>query len=363
MADFFELDFLAVEAKKSGDAIAVRYEWGGQTFVHVVDAGFQATGDAMAEHIRAYYESADFIDHVVVTHQDGDHAGGVRTILQDFNVGALWMLRPWLYADQIIHRFATYTSVEHLRRRLRAIYPNLAALEDIANERGIPIFEPFQGAQIGAFRVLAPTKTRFLDLVVESDKTPEHVEAAADSLGSRIAGALAEAVTKAVTLLAALWGEEVFSPEGTSNENEMSVVQYAYLCDKRIVLTGDVGRGGLAEAADFAAAVGLYLPGVDRFQVPHHGSRRNVSSDLLDRWLGPRLGKKPAAGEESFTAMISSAKEDDDHPRRSVVRAMVHRGARVVATEGQSICFSRHASGRVGWGPVAPLEYPEDQEA
>ena len=39
MADFFELDFFDVETDKSGDAIAVRYEVAGQTFVHLVDGG------------------------------------------------------------------------------------------------------------------------------------------------------------------------------------------------------------------------------------------------------------------------------------------------------------------------------------
>ena len=39
-----------------------------------------------------------------------------------------------------------------------------------------------------------------------------------------------------------LWGNEVFSEEETSAENEMSVVQYAKLCGKKILLTGDAGR-------------------------------------------------------------------------------------------------------------------------
>ena len=360
MADFFEIDFLAVEAKKSGDAIAIRYEQGGLTSIHVVDGGFQATGPSLIEHIRTHYGDPTFIDHVVVTHQDGDHAGGLRTILEEFDVGALWMHRPWLYAGEILHRFATYNPVEHLRRRLRTIYSNLAALEDLATERGIPIYEPFQGAAIGAFRVMAPTRARFLDLVVESDKTPEHVEAAAETVLASAADALVRTLQKAVTFVKALWGEEVFSPEETSAENEMSVVQYANLCGKRILLTGDTGRAGLQEAANYAPFVGLSLPGIDRFQVPHHGSRRNVSTELLDRWLGPRLAE--SGGEPTFTAVVSSAAEDKDHPRKAVVRALIHRGAKVVATEGKTIQTYCNAPNRDGWGPATPEAYPEDQE-
>jgi phosphoribosyl 1,2-cyclic phosphodiesterase len=95
MSDYFEIDFLDVETKKSGDAIALRYSLGGQTFVHVVDGGFLDTGVELANHIRRYFGNGVVIDNVVVTHPDGDHAAGLQTILEEFDVGALWMLRPW----------------------------------------------------------------------------------------------------------------------------------------------------------------------------------------------------------------------------------------------------------------------------
>lgn len=74
MADFFEIDFLDVETAKSGDAICLRYELNGQTFIHVVDGGFQSTGDKLISHIEKYYNAPHFIDNVVVTHNDGDHS-------------------------------------------------------------------------------------------------------------------------------------------------------------------------------------------------------------------------------------------------------------------------------------------------
>ena len=117
----------------------------------------------------------------------------------------------------------------------------------------------------------------------------------------------------------------------------MSVVQFARLCETRILLTGDVGRRGLAEAAAYAPSAGLALPGIDRIQVPHHGSRRNVSTELLDRWLGKRLPSPLPEGSDAFQAFVSSAKEDEDHPRKSVVRAFIHRGGQVYATEGSSL--------------------------
>lgn len=359
MADFFEIDFLGVETKKSGDAIAIRYCINDQTFIHVVDGGFQDTGPALRDHINRYYGNPLFINHVVVTHPDRDHAGGLRTILEDFGVGALWMLRPWIYAEEIIGRFSRFQNVDNLKRRLKEIYPNIAVLEEIAERRNIPILEPFQGAAIGSFHVMAPTRSRYLDLIVESDKTPEAEAREREDAALAVEGVFAQVLRKAANFVRAAWGYEVFSPEETSAENEMSVVQYAFLNDCSILLTGDAGRAALTEVANYAPP-GLF-PRPKYFQVPHHGSRRNVSTELLDRLLGPRLAQPPAEGEELFHAIISSAKEDDDHPRKAVVRACIHRGGKVAATEGKSVRFDKNAPDR-GWVPIQPLTYPEDQE-
>src|SRR3546814_16631493 len=116
------------------------------------------------------------------------------------------MLRPWIYAAEIIDRFATYNSVAALEARLRKVYSNLAALEEMAIERGIPIYEPFQGAQVGAFTVMAPSRNRYLDLIVDSERTPEAVEE--ESL-SRFEVS-PKAAAAAVAFVRSAWGEGVF---------------------------------------------------------------------------------------------------------------------------------------------------------
>ena len=67
MDDFYEIDFLNVESKKSGDAICIRYQINGQQKIHVVDGGFQATGDKVVTHINQYYNTPTFIDAVEST--------------------------------------------------------------------------------------------------------------------------------------------------------------------------------------------------------------------------------------------------------------------------------------------------------
>jgi hypothetical protein len=358
LADFFELDFLDVEAKSSGDAICIRYEVEGRQYIHIVDGGFQATGEAAVKHINTFYGAPARIDYVIATHNDGDHAVGLQTVLESYEVSALWMLRPWVYAAELLPRFKNYTNVENLRRALRDAYSNLAALEDIAVKKNIPIYEPFQGSVIGAFRVMAPTRKRFLDLVVDSDKTPVAAEA---GLLSGLGRVFADAAKQAAALVKAVWGAEYFPAGETSNENEMSVVQYALLSGYKILLTGDTGRAGLREVIDYAPLVGLVLPGIDRFQVPHHGGRHNVSSELLDQLLGAKLPNK--GNTAKFHAFISAAKADPDHPRKSVVRAMYHRGANVYTTEDRGKRSTGGTAPARNWGPAVPAAYPEEQES
>jgi hypothetical protein len=250
--DFFEIDFLKVEAKDSGDAIALRYRLNGVTSIHVVDGGFEETGDHVVEHIQKYYGSAPVINRVVATHPDGDHLVGLRTVLEELDVEELWMLRPWLYASEIINRFKNVSSLDYLIRALKEAYPNVLALEEIAERKRIPIKEPFQGAVIGAFRVLAPTKAHYLDLVVNSEKTPDNIEGTQKAVALGFTEMFARAAKRVAFFVRAVWGEEVFSDEDISAENKMSVVQYGFLCNKRILLTADAGIESFSEAATYA---------------------------------------------------------------------------------------------------------------
>lgn len=360
MDDFYEIDFLSVETRKSGDAIALRYKVNGVTSVHVVDGGFAETGSRLVEHINGYYGTS-FIDHVVLTHPDGDHAGGLCEVLNSFEVGCLWMNRPWMYASEIIHRFSRYTNVDNLIRDLKRAYPYAAELEKIAGQRGIVIREAFQGQHIGAFTVAAPTRNRYLDKIVESEKTGQVAKLVGLLTEPTLGGLFAQAASAVTAFFKSAWGGEAFPPDGTSAENEMSIVQFAKLCDHSILLTGDTGREGLQEFVGYAPWLGVLLPGISRFQVPHHGSRHNVSTELLDKILGPRLPAILPEGQKKFFAIISSAKEDPDHPRKAVVRAMHHRGAAVYSTEGRPLQVHQNGPTR-GWSSASCLDYPDDQE-
>ena len=351
MPEYYEIDFRQVHTSKSGDAIAIRYQVGNQWTVHLVDGGYTSTAPDVAKFIRNTY-GTKLINHVVVTHPDRDHAEGLAPILEEFDVGTLWMLCPWDYADYLFQYFPQYKSAENLAKRLQSIYPYIYDLEKIAKRRGFDIQAPIQGARIGAFTVLAPSPARYLQLVIQSEKTPQEAPVG-------ILSGLMQAAAPLIRFIKAGWGSEKFSPEPTSVENEMSVVQYATLCGDTILLTGDVGRDGLTEAGGYAVNNGFAVP-VNKFQAPHHGGRRNLSSELLDFWVGPKLAHALPEGQTKFTAMVSSAKEDTAHPRKAVVRALRHRGAFVLTTEDNH-CTVYQNSAR-SYTSVKNVPYPDEQE-
>ena len=100
----YEVDFLPV-GESNGDAIVVRY--GDDTngyFLHVVDGGLTQTVDTIIEHIEKYYPNM-YINHMVLSHADNDHACGLVGVLEHFTVENLWMNRPWLYAAEALEHF------------------------------------------------------------------------------------------------------------------------------------------------------------------------------------------------------------------------------------------------------------------
>jgi hypothetical protein len=98
----------------------------------------------------------------------------------------------------------------------------------------------------------------------------------------------------------------------------------------------------------------------NKFQAPHHGGRRNLSSELLDFWVGPKLAQGLPEGQTKFTAMISSAKEDTAHPRKAVLRALRHRGAFVITTEDNHCTVHRNSTR--SYTSAKNVSYRDEQE-
>ena len=350
----FEIDVLPVgEGARSGDAIALRFGQPGAFRTMIFDGGTLASGEALVTHFRTYY-GTNHVDYVVNSHPDNDHCSGLRVVFDEMSVGQFWMHRPWLHAADILHLFQHPNwTVGGLAQRLRDEYPITTELEQAAIAAGVPIFEPFQGCVIGPFLVLSPSVARYRSLVPGFRDTPV-AKGIAESEG--FFGLL----KGAVSALLESWDIETLKEGGeTSAENETSVVMAADLDGQRVLLTGDAGHIGLHDALDYAESLGIDLKTLRFLQVPHHGGRRNVSPSLLNRLIGPKLryGAQP-----SKVGYVSAAINDEDHPRKSVVNALIRRGTAVFETKGQAKIYFNNLPWRPGWGAAAPLEFSQTVE-
>ena len=358
----YEVDFLPVgNGDTSGDAIAVRWqEANGSYKVLIYDGGTKESGQQLVNHVRKHYQT-NRVDYVVNSHPDGDHASGLSVVLENLEVGELWMHRPWNYSPVILDyfhdgRITDQSLAERLQTKMRAAYE----LETLAVKKGIPIYEPFQAASIGPFWVLSPRKDWYVhDLIPAFEKSP--VQKSGKVANDGIAALFAEALQKAKDWASEHWNIELLREDvETSAENESSVILFADFDGQGVLLTGDAGIRALTEAANCADFNSIDLPARTKFvQVPHHGSRHNVSTSVLDRVVG--LRKAANDGQFDKWAFVSAGKESKSHPRKMVTNAFLRRGAKTYATKGISISHGQGMPNR-GWSPAPALGFSTEVE-
>lgn len=354
----YEIDFLPVgNGEKSGDAIAVRYGEPGNYKIMIVDGGTKESGESLVEHVKKYYET-DYVDYVVNTHPDIDHVSGLTVILEELNVGELWMHQPWEHSDRIRDAFKDgRITDDSLSERLRKAFNTAHKLKEIADEKAIPVYEPFQGSYIGNFIVLSPTKSWYEELLIESDKTPEQKE------GKGMLGEAKEfekqIIEKAFNFIEETWDYETLREDvKTSAINETSTVLYANLDGNGVLLTGDAGIRALNKAADYSELIGIDLRKASFQQIPHHGGRHNVSPSVLDRIVGEKIeeGVKP-----NKSVFVSVSAKSPRHPKKAVTNAYKRRGAKVFSTEGITKHHFKDMPDR-GWTKAQELPFYDEVE-
>jgi ribonuclease BN (tRNA processing enzyme) len=174
----YEIDFLATgDGTRSGDAITLRFKRPDTgAMVHVIiDAGFQSTGDDLVEFVEDRY-GMRYIDHAILTHPDGDHIGGMGTVIRELNVAAL-----------AVHRLSAHGG---------SSLPAAKEVDDlcrVANANGTDVYDAFQGLNAfgQALLVAGPTQAYYEQLVQDQLQ-----EAKTAAIAARGPGRIAEAVQK-----------------------------------------------------------------------------------------------------------------------------------------------------------------------
>jgi beta-lactamase superfamily II metal-dependent hydrolase len=322
-----EIDVLDVS---NGDAIVVRevnpqtgHEW-----VGVIDGGeTDDDGDIVVEHVRRH-TTKERIDDVLCSHPDADHIGGLSRVVTRLGVGRVWIHDPTRHID--LRRVRTFLQQRpgSAARKLERSMQQCTDFLGIVDRLGIPRSEPFAGVAAGRLLVLGPSREYYRELLTQFEKIE----------GVFVENERADEETWWTKLSEAENPDAVIDEDDTTSaENNSSVISLLRAEGRTFLFTGDAGVPALDRAT-----VPAGVRDVDWLDVPHHGSKHNVNSRVLNR-LNPSVA-------------YFSAKGTQKHPSRAVINALKRRGCQ---------CFSTHKSGgllyglggppRVGWGPAEAL--------
>ena len=338
----FEIDYLPVDAgQRSGDAIAIRIgNLNGpreHQIVGVIDGGFTTHGESLVQHINDYYHT-NRLDFVISTHPDMDHIAGLSVVLEKMEVGILMMHKPWEHASAIKDFFKNRSlSASGLEERIEKSMQQASALEDLALKKNIPIVEPFQGQEFygGMIKVLGPSIEYYRVLLTQLEKCPEPIDIIKKLIGE---GYLRKGDSKLIPDAPHL-DLLCDDTDCTSAQNNTSTILLFNIGGQKILFTGDAGKSGLMQAISYAENRNTSLTDLSLFDVPHHGSKHNLTSKILS---------KVKAG----IAVISASKESDDHPAKKVTNALLKHGMPTFVTRGRNL-LHHHQGNLRGWGDAA----------
>jgi len=174
----FEIDFLPVgEGEKSGDAITLRYGnlFGSRSeqMVLVVDGGTLDSGAKLVAHLEKFYKT-NYVNGVICTHPDLDHACGLKVVLEELDFGALVMHKPWEHAAEIAELFDEPLVPSKLKEKLRKAVSAAHELQVICNDRGKQVIDPIPGnlTKDGVVKLLGPSRDYYQLLIANFRDTP-----------------------------------------------------------------------------------------------------------------------------------------------------------------------------------------------
>jgi beta-lactamase superfamily II metal-dependent hydrolase len=332
-SEVFEIDYLWVgEHTNTGDAIAVRFTdpSSNTNRIVVVDGGFADTAVRIADHVRTYYNTS-VVDLVVCTHPDDDHINGLFGLFEELTIRNLLIHRP---AE---HGYAGDNDVKATK---------VEELVALALSKGANIeSEGFAGTQYygGTLTIMGPSLDYYREQLAEESS----------------AGVSATfGVTKSAAGLSPVPtdpGETLVGDNGgTTARNNSSIIITLQVEGRRALFTGDAGAPALELAVANMSTWNLAATPLNFFDVPHHGSRHNLTPELLDALLGESNAAKIGC------AYVSVGKEADDFPRAEVANAIRRRGYPVYATRGQNIWWHYGSPERAAYTAIDPISWVQE---
>jgi beta-lactamase superfamily II metal-dependent hydrolase len=313
-----------------GDAILVELRDNqDQGITLIVDGGCAEQAQNVIGFLQSFHSRNRKV--VISTHPDNDHIGGLEDIIRAVAVSDLILNDPRDYDPQstIQSRMRTELNTEQ-RDRLSSAFERIDAVRQAAAAWNAQHHGLFASANSiltwGPWNVyvVGPTTTHFNEIWYTQGRL-------ADLYTSDDENALDNLVRTGKSII-----DDGVDTSGLNNQSVMLLIEGP---EQKILLTGDAGMRSIREASAIRNIQSLTL-----LDVPHHGSRRNVDSAIIEHL-------KPAV------AFISSP-GNDKHPRRAVIRKLQKTGTRVFSTckTGTTSMYHHQNIPRASYSSISPWD-------
>lgn len=292
----YEVHYLNVS---DADSIIIRYNDGQSRYIVLIDAGNVGDSDKIKNYIWNHWKTYT-IDLAICTHPDSDHKGGFFGLLND---GIVTINKFWLNTPEDVVKEDEYNNLYPRRNRLshcRECYahptdiqsPNLV---DLALSK-CSVYGVYHGIRHShiPISVVGPSLDFYYPLAIEILKNNKRKKDEDNS------------IYEDVTCFSSVQAKSSIDNEtdDCSPTNAGSIILLFEPADGcKFLLLGDANRAAITDAISNNAN----LSGC-RIKVPHHGSKHNLTSALIDK-LAP-------------TCAIISAKGSQKHPSRGIVHCL-----------------------------------------
>lgn len=348
----YEIDFLPVgDGTKSGDAILLRFGdlYKGQSYqtVVVIDGGYKGTAEAIKAQLQKYYNCKNYegklqIDLMILSHPDIDHVSGLVEIAKDpdIQIKKIMMHRPWEELSISWFKDGRITN-NSLRQRLKDAFSKAYELD--CATKNIDKADIRQGSHKfnGAiFSILSPSTLLYSSKLALCDKTPNSIVQDMSAQNKMFGKITSEEPYKNGDSIHWYYGEQ------TTAINETSfVILFEYAGD-RILFTGDAGIECLTEAISYAKNNKIDLSKLDGIKMPHHGSRKNVTPEIMDKLGGP--------GTACYLSCVPN--DVGHHPSKRLVNMLNQKGFNIYTTQGNILWRHNNAPDRNGYSSARKLD-------
>lgn len=336
----YEIDVLDVGA---ADAIIIHVfdDVKNLEYLILIDAERYEDGIKVVNFIKRYYRGLD-IDLAFCTHCDDDHYGGFVYMLERQQKRSWLKPRkkrmvvndPGLHVD--VDNIRRYRSQENAEKEARTVYTlknGMNLLEELL-KAGVPYQEGFSDKNSffldGHLKIVGPTTKYYESIVYDLRNKLQQIEDDGDTEDAVICE---DSVT--------VYSKTLENTGDDSSANNQSSIMLLFMPDdeETYFFMGDAGRDAFY---NMSISNKLLVKDVDWLKVPHHGSKYNLNSDMIN-YIHPSVAYVSA---EKYGKYLSKA----------VVNALNKVGCRVYGTLGiGSLCYHIGTKDKEGYSTAEEI--------